>query len=47
VCMWMIPGYEVAGVVDAFGVNVNAEKFDLKIGDKVIVWPDEELSSSG
>lgn len=40
-------GYEIAGIIDAFGENVNAAKYDLKIGDKVIVWPTEEMSQNG
>lgn len=43
----LFPGYEVAGIIDAFGQNVNAEKYDLKVGDKVIVWPNDELSTMG
>ena len=32
-------GHEISGVIEEFGKDVNVRELDLKVGDKVVVWP--------
>ncbi|KAI6214286.1 Queuine tRNA-ribosyltransferase [Aphelenchoides besseyi] len=39
--------FPVSGIIDAFGDESKAEEHSLAVGDKVIVWPTEEMCKNG
>ncbi|KRX75370.1 NAD-dependent alcohol dehydrogenase [Trichinella sp. T6] len=43
----LFPGFEVSGVIESIGSNAKAAEFNLKVGDRVVVWPSEEMAKCG
>ncbi|KAI6222409.1 PKS-ER domain-containing protein [Aphelenchoides fujianensis] len=43
----LFPGYEISGIIDAFGEDTKPEEYSLEVGSKVVVWPTEEMCQHG
>ncbi|KAL1239849.1 hypothetical protein TSPI_06438 [Trichinella spiralis] len=43
----LFPGFEVSGVIESIGSNAKAAELNLKVGDRVVVWPSEEMAKYG
>ncbi|KRZ05249.1 NAD-dependent alcohol dehydrogenase [Trichinella zimbabwensis] len=43
----LFPGYEVAGVIESIGSDAKAAELNFKVGDRVVVWPSEEMAKYG